>query len=61
MMEHTVPTPADVREEVRAILKAAEKESAIEVKRALARRAFKLAQLAEKLEREEAMMVRPLR
>jgi hypothetical protein len=60
MLERTVPTAADVREEVCAILQAAEEESAIELKRALARRAFKLARLGEKLEREEAMMVRPL-
>ncbi|HVM79928.1 MAG TPA: hypothetical protein VMU06_12985 [Stellaceae bacterium] len=45
-------TPAQLREESRNLRDAARAETNLEIKRALAERALKLAQLAEKIERE---------
>jgi hypothetical protein len=47
------PTPAELREQSRLYRQAAEKETTVEFKRRLASHALALAQLAEKIERDE--------
>src|SRR5690348_10936038 len=47
-------TPAELREQSRLSREAALQETTLEIKRRLASQAFALAQLAEKIEREEA-------
>jgi hypothetical protein len=49
-----MPTPAKLRELCRLTLLAAAEESVPQLKRRLASHAFALAQLAERMEREEA-------
>ena len=49
-----MPTPAELRERSGLAQQAAEREAAPHLKRLLASHAFALAQLAEKIEREEA-------
>jgi hypothetical protein len=51
--EKSVPTPAELREESRQYRQAAKKETTPEISRRLALHALALAQLAEKIEREE--------
>jgi hypothetical protein len=50
-----MPTPAELREASRQAREAATKETAPHLKQTLASHAFALAQLAEKLEREELL------
>ena len=49
-----MPTPGELRDEARLYRQAARKESSPEIRRKLANHALALAQLAEKIEREEA-------
>jgi len=52
-------TPAQLREEYRLTREALAKEASPELKRQLTRRAFVLAQLADKLERDEMAQPEP--
>jgi hypothetical protein len=47
-------TPAELREQSRLIIETAKAEPVLEARRLMARQAFALAQLAEKIERDEA-------
>ena len=49
-----MPTPAELREQSRLYRKATDKEITLAIKRRLASHALALAELAEKIERDEA-------
>jgi hypothetical protein len=53
LVERTMPTPAELREESRLCRQAAEEESDPHRKQLWASHALELAQLAEKVERED--------
>lgn len=54
-----MPTPAELREECRRTKEAIAIESVPKIRRQLAQRGFALAQLADKLERDEAARMPP--